>query len=377
MTSTSTDTYGTALVCDALSAYRRDLERTPDVVRFGDDDSKWLQLALRVEQATAPTRRPLRPGAMLARHTVLRPRPLLAAAEKMEAAGALTLAYTILAAARRVWDSADSLSAGTAIFRQARICRNFGATQAAENHYSFLFSFATRHRLPELRGRALIGKGIIRTLEGDPAAGRRWFRKARSAASGNATAIGVSYHAEMVAALAQGDHSQALVSGWKALATGALERHDEAGVMNNLAAVALDAGRPRAAMRAVLLALRKTSHSRVRLTSYSKGALAAARLGQEATVEKFAARLISTAARVNFPLDELEARSELALAFASIGGTIKARRLARSVRAEAEQLQLGVVIRRCDAVLEGRVDVDPPISLSAPAHRVVLELEAV
>ena len=294
----------------------------------------------------------------------------------MEAAGALTLAYTTLAAARRVWDTVDQASAGVAIFRQARICRTSGASPAAENFYTFLFSFASRHRLPELRGRALIGRGIIRTLEGDPTAGRRWFAKARAASGGNPVAIGVSHHAEMVAALAEGDHSQALVSGWKALTTGALARHDEAGVLINLASIALQAGHPLAAMRAVHDGLRKSAHPRVRMLAYSKGALAAAQLGRKAMVEKFAARMITTSAAANFPVDELESRSELAVAFAQIGETAKARRLARTVRRDALQLGLGVVVRRCDSLLAGDVVTEEIVTLSAPARRVMLELQA-
>ena len=376
MTTVSVDSYGTALICDVLTAYRRDLERTPDVVRFGDDDARWLRTALYLERLTAPATGRVCRSSPLAAHHALQPKRLLALAERMESAGALTLAYTTLAAARRVWDSVDPASAGVAIFRQARICRTSGATPAAENFYTYLFSFATRHRLPELRGRALVGRGIIRTLEGDPAAGRRWFVKARAVAGGNPVAIGVSHHAEMVAALAEGDHSQALVSGWKALATGALASHDEAGVMINLASIALQAGHPLAAMRAVHGGLHKSVHPRIRLLAYSKGALAAAQLGRKTMVEKFAARLVATVATVNFPIDELESRSELAVAFAHVGETAKARRLARSVRREAQLLDLGIIVRRCDSVLAGDVVERETISLSAPARRVMLELQA-
>jgi hypothetical protein len=376
MTTTTVDSYGTSLICDVLTAYRRDLERTPDVLRFGADDAQWLRVALQVERLTAPATGRVRRISPLARHPALRPRRLLALAERMEAGGALTLAFTTLAAARRVWDTADPSSAGLAIFHQARICRTSGAAQAAENFYTYLFGYATRHRLPELRGRALVGRGIIRTLEGDPAAGRRWFAKARAASGGNPVAIGVSYHAEMVAALAQGDHSQALVSGWKALSTGALESYDEAGVMINLASISLQAGHPVAAMRAVHRALRKSAHPRVRLTAYSKGALAAAQLGQKAMVNKFAARLVATAASANFPVDELESRSELAVAFARVGETAKARRLARSVRHEAQLLDLEVVVRRCNLLLDDEEIADEVVTLSAPARRIVLELQA-
>ncbi len=370
------DPYGTALICDVLTAYRRDLERTPDIVRFGDSDGRWLTVALDVERLTSAARPWVRQVAV-ARHRTLRPAPLLTLVERMEAAGALTLAYATLAAARRVWDRADPPRAAMAIFRQARICRSFGATQAAENLYSYLFSYATRHRLAELRGRALVGKGILRTLEGDAAAAYRWYAKARLASGRHAVVVAVAYHGEMAAALGDQDYSRALVSGWRALETSALGRYDEAGVMVNLASLALRAGYPAAALRGVQGALRTSRHARVLMPAYSKGALAAAQLGRRALVDRFAARFVATAAAVNFPIEELEARSELAQAYAQAGDDAKARRLARAARRDALPLHLSLVVRRCDAVLAGTTEAAETVALSAPARRVVLELERV
>lgn len=371
-----TDPYGTALICDVLTAYRRDLERTPDIVHFGEADARWLTAGLDVERLTAS---PALSGgaAAVAKRRALRPRPLLALTAEMEAAGALTLAYATLAAARRVWDRVDPPNAARAIFRQARICRGVGATQAAENHYSYLFSYATRHRLAELRGRALVGKGILRTLEGDAAAAYRWYAKARLASARNAVVVAVSYHGEMAAALGEQDHSHAFVAGWRALETSALKRCDKAGVLVNLASIALRAGYPTAALRLVRTALRTSRHARVLMPSFSKGALAAAALGRGAMVDRFAARLISTAAAANFPIEELEARSELAQAYAQVGNDAKARRLARAARRDALALNLSVVVRRCDAVLAGTSEPADTVALSAPANRVVLELERV
>jgi tetratricopeptide (TPR) repeat protein len=371
-----TDPYGAALICDVLTAYRRDLERTPDIVQFGEADARWLTAGLDVERLTAS---PALGGgaAVVATRRALRPAPLLALTAEMEAAGALTLAYATLAAARRVWDRVDPPSAATAIFRQARICRSIGATQAAENHYSYLFSYATRHRLPELRGRALIGKGILRTLEGDAPAAYRWYAKARLASARNAVVMAVSYHGEMAAALGAKDFNRALIAGWRALEPSTLGSYDKAGVMENLASIALRVGRPVAALRAVRAALRTTRHARVLLTAYSKGALAAAELGRDAMVDRFAARLVATAASANFPIEELEARSELAQAYAKLGNDAKARRLARAVRRDALPMHLTVVVRRCDAVLAGTAEVADVAPLSAPANRVVLELERV
>ncbi|MBA4071672.1 MAG: hypothetical protein C0497_07530 [Gemmatimonas sp.] len=371
-----TDPYGTALICDVLTAYRRDLERTPDIVQFGEDDARWLTAGLDVERLTAS---PAIDGgaAVVAKRRALRPGPLFALTAEMEAAGALTLAYTTLAAARRVWDRVDRPSAAMAIFRQARICRSFGATQVAENLYSYLFSYATRYRLAELRGRALVGKGILRTLEGDATAAYRWYAKARLASARNAVVVAVAYHGEMAAALGDQDFNRALIAGWRALETSALGSCDKAGVMVNLGSIALRAGRPVAALRAIKAALRTTRHARVLMPAYSKGALAAAALGRGAMVDRFAGRLVATAAAANFPLEELEARSELAQAYAQLGNSAKARRLARAARRDALELHLSVVVRRCDAVLAGTAEPADTVALSAPAHRVVLELERV
>jgi len=72
-----TDPYGTALICDVLTAYRRDLERTPDIVHFGDADAQWLTAGLDVERLTASPA--LGDGAaVVAKRRALRPRPLLA-----------------------------------------------------------------------------------------------------------------------------------------------------------------------------------------------------------------------------------------------------------------------------------------------------------
>ena len=136
-------------------------------------------------------------------------------------------------------------------------------------------------------------------------------------------------------------------------------------------------GYPTAALRLVKTALRTSRHARVLMPSFSKGALAAAALGRSAMVDRFAARFVATAAAANFPLEELEARSELAQAYAQIGSDAKARRLARAARRDAASLNLSVVVRRCDAVLAGTSEPADTVALSAPANRVVLELERV
>jgi hypothetical protein len=378
-TQTSHDLDGLALMGDVLTAYRHDLERTPDVARFGARDAAWLKTALAVERAAGePGRWTAKRFQQAGASAVLRAPRLLAETERMEAAGALALAFATLGYARRVWERTDPSGCGTAIFRQARICRTVGATRAAENYYSLLTSHATRHRLPELRGRACIGHGLLRLVEGNPAAGRRWFVKARSASGNHPVATAVSYHAEMNAALALGDDSGALVAGWRALSGGVLPRYDEAGVLVNLAALALRAGHAEAALTTVRRAIQRSTHPRVRLIAFSKGAAAAAALARRPLVERFAADLMGVAAHVNVPFEELDARSELAVAFAQVGDRPRARRLARTVREEALRHRFTTIVHRCDHVLgETPSAPEPRVMLTGAARRVVKELAAV
>jgi hypothetical protein len=369
---------GLDLLGDALSAYRHDLDRTPDVAQFGAHDAQWLRTALQVERLVTANGAD-EPQAMKRRaaHPALRGPKLLAEAERMEAAGAVALAFATLGYARRAWERTDPASCGMAIFRQARICRTVGATRAAENYYSFLASYATRHRLPELRGRALVGHGLLRTLEGNPAAGRRWFIKARRVSANHPVASAVAYHGEMHAALALGDYSGALIAGWRALSSAVLPTHDEAGVLVNLASLALRAGHPTAALATARRAIRQCKHSRVRLIAYAKAAAAAADLGQPALVARYAAQLTGEAARVNVPFEELEARSELAEALAVVGERTKAHRLARRTRQDAAEHKFTAIVERCDHVLRDTLPVADLLPLTGAARRVVEELAAV
>ncbi|MBW7932558.1 MAG: hypothetical protein H3C62_02890 [Gemmatimonadaceae bacterium] len=371
------DLDGLDLYGDVLSAYRRDLERTPDVVRFGDD-VRWLRAALQVEQLVSqPERGNPQRLRKLGGHNVLQGRALLGLTEKMEAAGAVSLAFATLSYARRVWERTDPASCGTAIFRQARICRTVGATRAAENYYSLLSSHAARHRLPELRGRALVGFGLLRTLDGNLPAGRRWFVKARSVSGNHPVASAVAYHGEMNAALAQHDFSGALVAGWRALELAALPAYDQAGVLVNLASIALRVGRPQAALRSVRQALRRSKHPRVRLGAFAKGAAAAAAMGDLRLVNRYATQLAGVASKVNIPFEELEARSELAEALSAAGERSRAHRLARRVRDEARPHHFTQVVQRCDRILRDAPREAESVSLTGAASRVVAALETV
>ena len=362
------------LYCDPLTAYRSDLERVGDVVQFGATDDKWLRRAVRIERLAACALRTRSEVRRVSSMSSLSQAGILGVAERIEAAGALLLAFSLLDSARRLWDIVAPAAACAALLRQARIGRTLGRWDVAERLYNALVRRSAACGTPDLAGQAYLGLGSMYYHTGKLSASRLSFRRARALADRSLTTTSASYHGEMAVALAQGDLNAALVSGVEALETRALRRPDEVGVLVNIAAIAIRSGDAADAIRLLARARTLTRHGRLRMHILGKTALAAAALGRVAAVDRAASGIIREAARVNFPADELEARSELAQAYLDVGETPKAFRIARSVRARAVRLDLGVVVQRCDAILRLPHVASPPLRLRTYSRRHLLSI---
>ena len=203
------------------------------------------------------------------------------------------------------------------------------------------------------------------------------FVRARATSKRNATTVGASYHGEMAVALAQGNLSHAIGCGVAALNTRALRIHDKVGVLINIAAIAISTGNGQAALHVLQRALRRTRHSRLRIHIFAKASLAASSLNLPDSVDHWVSRFVQEASRVNCPADELEARAEIAQAYARLGQMAKARRMATSVHAKSVVDGLAVVAQRCDAILAAP-HVAPPLGRLRPrARRQLLSLDSV
>lgn len=364
-----------ALICDPLTAYRRDLERVGDIVRFGSSDDRWLRDAMHLERLAASKTLRGRSRRSLMRESLLQPARLLRLTERIEAAGALLLAYNMVLAARRVWHKTDRYADGLGIFRQARIARTIGAVSEAIRSYSALLRHATRHRMPDLRARAWNGLGVIYGMQGHSRAAYRAFAAARRVGHASADLVSTAFHGEMATALADGDLSRATIAGMGALDAAGLPGHAEAAIMVNVASIALRAQRPRAAVRVLADALRRTRHPRVRLHIYGKMTLASATLRAAADTERWAQRLVVAATRVAAPAEVLEARCDVAEAWRVLGDTTRARRLVKSIRAQATASGLPLIVRRCDAIIDVRAFTPPPSLLNQRAQRLLRAFE--
>jgi len=311
----------------------------------------------------------------LARKPLLRPSRLLALTERIEAAGALVLAFNMLDSARRVWETVDAHAAGKALCRQARICRTMGDNEAASHYYAAAIRLAVRRRLPDVRGDALVGRGVMLGMGGDLISAYRAFGEARRVAGRIPEAVASAYIGEMTAARAHGDWNRVVTAGVRALRVQPLSGPNRATLLVLIATVALRAQQPRAAGGALRQALSCSRHPRLRLHVFAKMAKVAAALGRREELAEWARKLSIAATRVNLPGDELSARSELAQAFAMIGETARARRLAMAVRAQAVGLGLAIVTRECDEILKKRTITLRPVQLSRHALRAVSAVE--
>ncbi len=363
------------LFCDALTAYRRDLERVGDLVRFGSADDRWLKDALRLERLVTSRALGAASARSIAKAPLLKPGRLLALTERIEAAGALTLSFNMLDSARRLWDVTDAHAAGMALCQQARICRSMNESDAAGHYYAAAIQLGARRGLPDVRGGALIGRGVMHGIRGEITAAYRAFGEARRVAGQIPDILANAYIGEMAAASVNLDSNRVIVVGAQALRVRPLTPVTEATLLMVISSAAMKANRPRAAGMLLRRALACSRHARLRMHLFAKMANVAAMLGDRTEIGTCERKLRVAAARVNVPVDELGARSEIAKAYALAGDTIRARRMAKSLRAEAVAIGYANVVNECDAILKNRPLALPPHRLSRPANRVISAFE--
>lgn len=289
-----------------VEAYRRDLARLRRTTSFGEEDDGWLLLAHVVRQRAAsgvaadvePPDGDAHALRRLAARVATAPEidgalvaELSAAALRMESAGALLLAASMLASVERVLGDSLPLERGRVIAQWARVERLLGETDVAADLYARAARLGSRHRLPDLRVRADLGLGVLARMRGNYPEARQRFRRALAVAERNGLAelTGLAHQSLMIAAAVARDFDTALSHGWAALAHVAGDPGQEADVLLNLATLCLDAGESEAALRGFLSAWERATKDRVRVAARAGAAVAAARLGDHALLAGCAA----------------------------------------------------------------------------------------
>jgi tetratricopeptide (TPR) repeat protein len=246
-----------------------------------------------------------------------------------EKAGAFTLALATLAALRGAVRSMSARADGLVLAQQGRVARQLGDLPSAEAFYASAAAAGRRAGAPDVRLRALLGRGVAANMRGNYPEARTIFRRALALArrTGAAEYVRAAHSGLLHAALSASDVPTALVHGWAAAQGAADVPAERAMILNNLGEVCRLAGHDRAALRGHLAALALTDLPRIRLAALGGAALAAARLGATgllAHLARDAERAIEVSGQ---PYENALTLVELAEAFGVVGDRVASERL--------------------------------------------------
>jgi tetratricopeptide (TPR) repeat protein len=300
---------------------------------------------------------------------------VLVAAAGMEDAGALLLAQTVLGALARLAERhASALTRGRALAQRARVERQLGHFDVAEDLYADAGRIGARAGLADLQVRSDLGRGVLARIRGNYPDARRLFRRGlrRAERAGLRELTGIAHEGLMVAATAAGDYDTALKHGWSALAHAVGDPRKEADVLHNLADVCKRAGELEAALSGFLAAAARGT-PRISVLAFANAAHAAALLGQRDVLDRCAARCDAADAADAMPYERAQRLLTLAVAY-DVGGDAE-----RAERYRHRGLELAWAHRFTELLMRYEVSDRPPAprarAFAARAETPVLETE--
>lgn len=249
-------------------------------------------------------------------------------AARMAEAGALSVAYSVLGYARVVVSQAGDRERGLLAADQARVARQLGELESADELYRVATLIGERSGDQELVARAALGRGVLSRVRGNYPKARLFFQNGLEMAV-QAGARELEYFAHQGLTIIHGvsrDFDAGVAHGWAAfrLCDGDVTRESES--LTNLAQLCLDAGYPKAALRSFLGALARTSVLRVRLSALAGAALAAGRVGDREMLDRLAREIHESVERSALPYENADALRQLSAAYAAIGDDLSGER---------------------------------------------------
>lgn len=360
-----------------LEAYRADLSRHPNRTDFGRSDTVWLLVAHclhRLSRAQGDARRSIAencataigdlattvspdtpeeavmlaelarlraslPGIDMARGAadVISAARILA--DQMGDAGALWLAFSTLGHARLAAASAPHRELGLAMADQAWVSRSLGDLDSADELYDGVADTGSRHGKPELKARALLGKGVTARVRGNYPAARRHLSEGLAIAerAGLSDLAAVGHQGLLIAAATAGDHQTALVHGWAAYELAAQSSDRQAEILINLAQVSLLAGQARAARSGFLASMSRTEEQRFRLPCLGGAAVASAMLEDCTTLTTLAKVAEDSLSLTGLPFESASVLKSLYDAYRISGDGVRAEEYRLRARALARK----------------------------------------
>jgi tetratricopeptide (TPR) repeat protein len=249
-------------------------------------------------------------------------------AARMAEAGALSVAYAVLGNTRACVAQASDRERGLLAADQARVARQLGELESADELYRVATMIAERASDNELLARSALGRGVLARVRGNYPKARVFFQHGLQMAS-VVGARELQYYAHQGLTIITGvtrDFDAGLEHGWAAfrLSDGDVTKESES--LTNLAQLCLDAGYPAAALRSFLSALSRTSVLRVRLSALAGAALAAGQTGDQLRLRRLTDEIQQTVERSALPFENAHALQALAAAHTACGDEFTAER---------------------------------------------------
>jgi tetratricopeptide (TPR) repeat protein len=211
-------------------------------------------------------------------------------ADRAEQAGALHLANTVLYELERVRELLPPVEHGRVVAQRARIARKANAHDVALVLYKRVAALGRASSSGELCARAAVGFGVLAQFRGNlPLAARHFRAAAREAKRAGATdVLRVARHGQLTIAAKRGAFSAALVYGWHAYRDAWGNDEAEAEMLLNLAQLAFDVGRTDAALAGFTAALARRPGPRLALPALGGAARAAGAVGRIDLLNRYA-----------------------------------------------------------------------------------------
>lgn len=254
-------------------------------------------------------------------------------AARMAEAGALSVAYSVIGAARQVSADASDRERGLLVADQARIARQLGELDASEELYRTASAIGERSSDNELLARSALGRGVIARVRGNYPRARTFFQQGLNLAV-NADSRELEFFAHQgltIVTCVTGDCDAAIGHGWSAFRLSIGDATRESETLTNLAQLCLEYGYPQASLRGFMSALSRTDVLRVRLSALGGAALAAGRLGAARVLERVTVEINQTVERSALPYENSQALYHLSAGHMAAGDEVSGERYRQEV----------------------------------------------
>ncbi len=299
-------------------------------------------------------------------------------AARMAESGALSVAFSVVSFARTVAADASDRERGLLAADQARIARQLGELNTADELYRTASAIGERSSDQELLSRASLGRGVIARVRGNYPKARAFFQHGLTLAETSCSRE-LEFFAHQgltIVTCVTGDTDASIRHGWEAFRLAVGDTTREAESLANLSQLCLEYGYSRAALSGFMATLARTQTLRIRLSALGGAALAAGRLEERATLGRVTLEVNGIVENSSLPYENAQALLHLSMAHLAVGDEVSSERYRQEVQKIAKSrgyFELQERVERAELARAARLAAQR--DLGATSRRVITTLE--